>query len=734
MWSLTKAAQRTHARAVGVRALSKKSGKFTPAHTSAGSAPGAGQTPAAAPLSVKSAEPVPASTSSVTATTSSGAPGKPLAGSAGSGKPTAPAGGKSSGGSGLAVALLLAGAAAGAYQFREQLGIAPQVDHAVEQLQAKYEGFKASPSPSKSAATPAPAPAAKPAVAKQPAAAVKPAAVAVKPDGAAQAAAREKEARARVAEQRELQAALKLAHQVQAAEERAEKRWAAQAKAEAAAAATAAAQASKAAPAAQAAAKGAASGGEGAAAGEAAAPQKTFTFEEITEHAKAMAASSPKPGQAPGTAMLADLVSQVLRSELDAAQQAELASMSEQALRQRCAQLLPQLAERSKMEAMQMLQLARLYEEQGAKREAALTKEHAAALDARVEEARRHLQAAMDQDKAQWQASTVVELQAAANEAADRALQQSVLELKQAEAAATAARLSALKSLEAKIAATQRSLEERNAYERASRRAHRMMLALTQLNARLRAGLPVTEELEAARVASQHDPLVVAAIDSLPEAVHGRGVPGRPALMSMLPNVLNVARASALTPAQGGTLGHMLGVAANKLLTSTARMKDSGAVSPTQAVHVPVAGKQDPITLSDALGSSSAQALQAQLSAAASDVRDKLSAQIKDIVPPDVAATARDAEAAVTKTVEQVRTALPKADEHALAALDWIAAAETAAAADDLERVVASLERLDGYPASLIAPWLKQARRTQHVEQAVAVLDAQVKCATAAMY
>jgi len=95
-----------------------------------------------------------------------------------------------------------------------------------------------------------------------------------------------------------------------------------------------------------------------------------------------------------------------------------------------------------------------------------------------------------------------------------------------------------------------------------------MSLALMSLAAALNSTGRATEEVEALRAASAGDPLVEAALRSLPGSVYQRGAPTAHAVQQRFLTVYKAGRRAALVPKDSGLLGHYLGAISSWLMVT----------------------------------------------------------------------------------------------------------------------------------------------------------------------
>ncbi|RHY30008.1 hypothetical protein DYB32_004691 [Aphanomyces invadans] len=229
-----------------------------------------------------------------------------------------------------------------------------------------------------------------------------------------------------------------------------------------------------------------------------------------------------------------------------------------ESLRLRVAQLATEMKNRSKWEAVRLMESLRRMEEEvhaqlitrNARHELeGLRAQHEAELKALVDAEKTVVQAAFDQKLAALQAE------------ADKKLHDTIVEKTQAIQAAAeheqADRIHALEDIRVQVKAVNELLGATSNYEAFSHKVHKVSVAALALTNRIEAAAPLHSEINALRAAGKGDELIEATVKTL--AKFGDGAPSVAQLQDRFKVVQKAARKAALVPesSQGGMVGHL---------------------------------------------------------------------------------------------------------------------------------------------------------------------------------
>ena len=283
--------------------------------------------------------------------------------------------------------------------------------------------------------------------------------------------------------------------------------------------------------------------------------------------------SSPLPPAAPtvdaavasARAASSSALTQGMASLLSAAEapgSGATAGLSPEQLRDKVHELSTELAGRARAEALRLREFIAKNDEAWAGAWAAQARAaetaRAASLAAAVTAAQEAAVASAQEALAAERAALIDEITTSANDQL-RHIQQDMLGVVAAE---TSARLARVDALKAEVAGTDSMLAARSEFERASRRAHQVAVAVDALRAALERPAPATQEVAALIVAGGNDPVLEAAVSLLPPCVHDPlGPPSRARLLAAFPHVASDGRRAAFTPPGLGRVGDVIGLA-----------------------------------------------------------------------------------------------------------------------------------------------------------------------------
>lgn len=268
----------------------------------------------------------------------------------------------------------------------------------------------------------------------------------------------------------------------------------------------------------------------------------------------------------------AEEVVQLLRRDLADSFAKDVEAMSETDLRERLIKLTNELRDRGKWEAIRMNEALSRQDDVWTLKMVEAMKEQAHTFQDRIDEIRReetdraNLEITRIRDRLEREFTDRMEAMVA--ERVSSLVEEESQRLQKAFQENEELRAKAVEELHAKAAAMARVAEKRAEYERVSHRVHKMSLALLSLSAALNSSGRATEEVEALRVAAEGDPLIEAALDSLPKSVFRSGAPTAHAVQQRFLTVYKAGRRAALVPKDSGLLGHYLGAISSLLLVT----------------------------------------------------------------------------------------------------------------------------------------------------------------------
>ncbi|RLN45875.1 hypothetical protein BBJ28_00022255, partial [Nothophytophthora sp. Chile5] len=127
-------------------------------------------------------------------------------------------------------------------------------------------------------------------------------------------------------------------------------------------------------------------------------------------------------------------------------------------------------------------------------------------------------------------------------------------------------RLAELEKYRAELRALGTVLDSSSTYEAFSHRVHKTSMAALALSDRVEAAAPLRSEIRALREAARNDPLIEAAVKSLPQSVIEEGAPSVSQLQERFKVVKSVGHRAALVPEDSGIIGQAFGSALSLLM------------------------------------------------------------------------------------------------------------------------------------------------------------------------
>ncbi|RLN97693.1 hypothetical protein BBJ28_00012352, partial [Nothophytophthora sp. Chile5] len=127
-------------------------------------------------------------------------------------------------------------------------------------------------------------------------------------------------------------------------------------------------------------------------------------------------------------------------------------------------------------------------------------------------------------------------------------------------------RLAELEKYRAELRALGTVLDSSSTYEAFSHRVHKTSMAALALSDRVEAAAPLRSEIRALREAARNDPLIDAAVKSLPQSVIEEGAPSVGQLQERFKVVKSVGHRAALVPEDSGIIGQAFGSALSLLM------------------------------------------------------------------------------------------------------------------------------------------------------------------------
>lgn len=448
----------------------------------------------------------------------------------------------------------------------------------------------------------------------------------------------------------------------------------------------------------------------------------------------------------------AKAVADLLRSEASESLTGETAGLSAAELRERVLALSAELTRRSKYEAVHLLEMAQehdaLWETQFAEFAAAKEEEARAAAAAAAAEELAATKRTLEEDyreevdKARRALEETITAQANAQL---RAVSRGLFERVGKE---TEDRLATITGLRARVGALNELLDNRQAYERASTRVHRIELAALALVSALERTQPATQEVAALRVAGAGDPVIEKAVALLPSEAHTtRGIPPVSELQVRYAlGVAKAARIAAFTPTEGGMAGQIVGEAAARLPKSLrsilaeatgedhaeeAAEVETAAAAARPAAAAPASGPASPF--SRIVGP-----------IAQSEVAKSIKESIRGdsglkvaVTPPAIVEKALAKREAAKANVTAIRASRAEArSEHQRVtdALDYV---EELVASGELEEALAYLSQLtsvSGFVRESVTDWVKDAELRVAADRATRLAVARAAVLAAALY
>lgn len=303
--------------------------------------------------------------------------------------------------------------------------------------------------------------------------------------------------------------------------------------------------------------------------------------------------------------------------------------------------------------------------------------------------------------------------------------------------------LQTITGLRARVGALNELLDNRQAYERASTRVHRIELAALALVSALERTQPATQEVAALRVAGAGDPVIEKAVALLPSEAHTtRGIPPVSELQVRYAlGVAKAARIAAFTPTEGGMAGQIVGEAAARLpkslrsilaeATGEDHAEEAAEVETAAAAAAPASGPASPF--SRIIGP-----------IAQSEVAKSIKESIRGdsglkvaVTPPAIVEKALAKREAAKANVTAIRASRAEArSEHQRVtdALDYV---EELVASGELEEALAFLSQLtsvSGFVRESVTDWVKDAELRVAADRATRLAVARAAVLAAALY
>ncbi|KAM3570492.1 hypothetical protein VYU27_007440 [Nannochloropsis oceanica] len=276
---------------------------------------------------------------------------------------------------------------------------------------------------------------------------------------------------------------------------------------------------------------------------------------------------------------------EALRKHLEVTLLKDLSSLSTEALQHRVFQLVGELQERTKWEALRLHEAVRKAEvevsgkyveliaklreesmEEVGRQARALDAEKQLAVQQVLDEKEKECKLLLEQEMASFiaDATKAFEEERARDRAeiegkAKRDLENAMYEKETAHQSLVAGRMEELDKLKAQVEALDEVFKTDTDYEHLSWKVHKVSAALLAFELALQTSLPLKKELSALKNVTKGDPVMDAVLSSLPPALDD-GVFTLSELQVRFPIVQSAAREAAFVPASSpGMLGHMFG-------------------------------------------------------------------------------------------------------------------------------------------------------------------------------
>lgn len=356
-------------------------------------------------------------------------------------------------------------------------------------------------------------------------------------------------------------------------------------------------------------------------------------------------------------------------------------------------------------------------------------------------------------DCRQWREYELQRISSEVNMAARAELQKVLKQIKEEDSQRTTERVRQLESLTGRVQGLKRAMHTMDEYTFESQRTHKLATAaLALVNAfEYGARRPLTEEVEALRVAANDDPVIVAALEQLPPSAHStRGVTTRQELIARFYRVAKAARAAALTPPDSGVAGHALGAVTSGLLLRTSssngsELDEAMAQTPRVPGGVPPSSSARPLAADEStvpptyLGRMLSKVWETEpvrrVRAWGADSVAQVRSSALSALPPAVASRLQagrdDASLSSERTAASKAAISVGATNGTTAALDE---AEGAVLRGDLTAALKVLDKLEGYPAAAVDDWLVEAKHRVRLEQSMRLVRAHTACLVARLY
>lgn len=433
-------------------------------------------------------------------------------------------------------------------------------------------------------------------------------------------------------------------------------------------------------------------------------------------------------------------VAEILRNEAAESLTGETAGLSASELRERVLALSAELTRRSKWEAIHLMELAdknekmwkTQYEEWARAREEEVTTRAASEVEERVEALRQEMAEELHAEVEKEKRRADEESRARYNEA----LREATSKLFERVGAETEERNNALSALRARVAALNTLLTDRQAYEKASARVHRIELAVLALINASDRPVPLTQEMAALKVAGSGDALIDRAVALMPKEAHGaRGIPSVADLqLRYARDVAATARTAAFTPVEGGVVGHALAAASARLVPRSPRSNGTGKEEvPASVVAAPaseesVSGPRSPLSPIAPYVSEAIKTVREATGTADASTPAEVASKVLPAAVVEGAKRGLDNLASIQTAAKEKASEVERVRE----ALD---AVEDLVAGGQIERAVDTLTVMrDGLVADVVKDWVRDAQLRVAADRAAKLARARAGVLAATLY
>lgn len=346
------------------------------------------------------------------------------------------------------------------------------------------------------------------------------------------------------------------------------------------------------------------------------------------------------------------------------------AELSDEDLRARVLLLSQELRDRARQEAIRLNEFVRMQEGKWEERFTRFVVEQAEVLEQEVEQSLRHAEEKLREENDKWRHVVLQDAHREALLAAEQHLVRALGEVKRRESESAERRIGRLYKLQAQMRELERTLADRTTYEAVSHKVHKLQLATMGIWAGMDKGEPLTEEMEALRVAGEGDEVVQLAVQSMPVPMQLTGVASLRQLDGLFHDAISSARSAAMVPEDtSGPLGHALGYVLGRVVTWSVPSEEDE--KRTAAAH---------------------------------------------------------------EASEEKLGQMTPGEREAREAIQALREAESAMAREDLEGAVAALSKLRGRPKAVMSDFRRAASHRLAVEQTLRMLRAYTGTLTASLY